>query len=73
MGKKLPDLDSLISAIGWSRLEAARRLNCDEKLIRKWTSGELAAPAIVGAWLAALVAAINRLPAPDWRNEKTPQ
>jgi hypothetical protein len=68
MVKKLPDLDSLISGMGWSRYEVARRLDCSEQLVRKWITGKIPAPPSVVRWLATLVRAIEQLPPPsDWR------
>jgi transcriptional regulator with XRE-family HTH domain len=68
--QRAPDLDGLISDMGWSRYEVARRLGCSEQLVRYWITGRTPAPASVLRWLASLVAAIERLPAPEnWREK----
>jgi len=61
------ELDSAMAAIGWSGRALASRLGCSEMLVRKWRAGALPVPDSVGRWLARVQSAIDRLPAPAWR------
>lgn len=62
------DLATLLEAIGWSRSELARRLDCSESLVRKWFDASIAIPPAVLRWLASVARALERLTPPDnWR------
>lgn len=59
--------------LGWSQLHLSQRLDCSEKLCRRWAAGEAVVPPSIAAWLSKLVAAHARLPAPvDWRVRQLP-
>ena len=62
-----PELDQAMRAIGWNGRALASRLRCSEMLVRKWRAGSIPIPDPVGQWLARVAHAIERLPAPRWR------
>lgn len=62
-----PELESAMLAIGWTGRALASRLGCSEMLVRKWRAGAVPVPDSVGRWLGRIAAAIDRLPAPAWR------
>jgi hypothetical protein len=54
--------------IGWSLRHVAERLACDERLVRRWASGEAPVPPLVGRWLADLARYHTRHGPPEaWR------
>lgn len=56
-----------LDQVGWSTRHLAGVLGCDERLVRRWLSGQFTIPPKVGAWLEALAAVHAANPVPDWR------
>ena len=62
-----------VAAIGWTLRGLADLLGCDDRLPRRWASGEANVPPSVGEWLDRLAKAHERHPPPqDWRKRATP-
>ena len=64
-----PDrLREVLRLLNWSGRGLASVLECDERLIRRWTAGTFAVPPGVADWLEALALAHQANPPPaDWR------
>lgn len=59
---------SCLTALHWTQRGLAAILECDDRLIRRWASGDADIPASVAAWLEALAQAHEALPPPqDWK------
>jgi ribosome-binding protein aMBF1 (putative translation factor) len=57
-----------LDTIGWSQRGLADRLSCDDRMVRRWASGELTVPPSIARWLARLARCHAANPAPDdWR------
>jgi ribosome-binding protein aMBF1 (putative translation factor) len=57
-----------LDMIGWSQRGLADHLACDDRMVRRWASGEMTVPEPIGRWLARLAKAHAAAPAPDdWR------
>lgn len=57
-----------LTLLRWSQRGLAEALECDDRLVRRWASGDADIPPSVAAWLAALADAHAALPAPTgWR------
>lgn len=54
--------------IGWSRVELAKRLNCDEGTIRAMENGRREIPPEVGWWLHPIATLVRGLEPPDPAN-----
>jgi hypothetical protein len=65
-------LDAALQRLDWSNLTLARRLGCDERNVRRWLDGASPTPLAVLEWLASVIAALDALPAPEWRVRKQP-
>lgn len=64
-----PDrLRSCLQALRWRPHTLAEALSCDERMVRNWSSGRMAIPEPVAAWLDTLACHAEQHPAPDdWR------
>lgn len=64
-----PDrLRDVLSLLRWSQRGLAEALTCDDRLVRRWASGDATVPPDVIEWLERLAAAHAALPAPTgWR------
>ncbi len=57
-----------LQALRWRPHALAEALSCDERLVRNWSSGRMAIPERVAAWLESLACHAELHPAPgDWR------
>jgi ribosome-binding protein aMBF1 (putative translation factor) len=57
-----------LTIIGWSQRGLADHLACDNRMARRWASGELQVPPEIARWLTALANFHLRHQAPDnWR------
>lgn len=64
-------LSATLDRLHWTNRALAAELACDETTIRQMLAGRRRIPPSVAAWLERLVAAHDRLPAPqDWRTKK---
>ena len=57
-------------ALGWSRMELARRMKCAENTVRNMESGKQHIPKPLGVWLARLARTLGRDPIPNWRSAR---
>jgi hypothetical protein len=57
----------LIDETGWSSYQLGAWLHCDAKTVNNWRNGMRTIPEEIMAWLESVVAALRRLPAPDYR------
>lgn len=64
-----PDrLREVLALLRWSQRGLADALGCDDRLVRRWASGDGSVPPDVATWLEALAAAHERHPPPEgWR------
>ncbi len=61
-------LREALSLLRWSQRGLAEALGCDDRLVRRWASGDATVPPDVATWLADLAEAHARRPAPEgWR------
>jgi ribosome-binding protein aMBF1 (putative translation factor) len=57
-----------LDMIGWSLRGLADRLSCDDRMVRRWASGEMTVPPSIARWLTTLQRCHARNQAPDdWR------
>jgi len=57
-----------LAALGWTQRGLAATLRCDDRIIRRWASGDAEIPASVAAWLETLAKAHEALPPPQgWK------
>lgn len=57
-----------LTSLRWTQRGLAAALECDERLARRWASGDAPIPASVAAWLETLAKCHEALPAPKgWR------
>jgi hypothetical protein len=45
------DFAAAVDELGWSNAWLARYVGCDERLVRKWITGELRVPPAIAAWI----------------------
>ena len=61
-------LRACLALLRWSQRGLAEALECDDRMVRRWASGEGSVPDEVGAWLERLTAAHEAEPVPQgWR------
>jgi ribosome-binding protein aMBF1 (putative translation factor) len=61
-------LRDVLARLRWSQRGFAQALACDDRLVRRWASGDAAIPPDVAGWLEALAEAHARHPVPEgWR------
>lgn len=61
-------LRECLTRMNWSQRGLAELLGCDDRLVRRWSSGETPVPWEVGSWLEALAKFHERNPVPTlWR------
>lgn len=63
-------MNHLLSRIGWSRAELARRLACSEAQASRWRGGLDEPPSAILDWLQAVAHAVEQYPAPEWRKRR---
>ncbi|MGN6284514.1 MAG: hypothetical protein ACTHM2_05120 [Afipia sp.] len=57
-----------LALLHWSQRGLATVLECDDRLVRRWASGDAEIPIPVAAWLETLAEAHNALPPPQgWK------
>ncbi len=57
-----------LAALHWSQRGLAAVLQCDDRIIRRWSSGEAEIPASVAAWLETLARCHESVPPPQgWK------
>lgn len=57
-----------LSLLRWTQRGLADTLECDDRLVRRWASGEADIPASVAAWMETLGKVLETLPPPKgWR------
>ncbi|ACI50343.1 conserved hypothetical protein [Gluconacetobacter diazotrophicus PA1 5] len=58
--------------VRWSQRGLAAALDADERLVRRWASGDADIPEAVAEWIEGLAQAHASLPAPGrWRSRET--
>ena len=66
-------LREALAALHWSQRGLAEALGCDDRLVRRWASGDAAIPGDVAAWLSALAGIHQDNPPPQaWRSRRQP-
>lgn len=61
-------LRDCLALLRWSQRGLADALACDDRLVRRWASGDAEVPPEVAAWLDKLAATHQTHPPPtDWR------
>ncbi|WP_091974624.1 hypothetical protein [Methylobacterium gossipiicola] len=61
-------LREVLALLRWSQRGLSDALSCDDRLVRRWASGDAVVPPDVVEWLEALALAHERHPAPEkWR------
>lgn len=58
------EMAAALEWIGWTRSEAARRMQCNESRVRRMIAGEIEIPDHAALWLTTLVAVHRALMAP---------
>lgn len=59
-------------ALGWTQRGLAAILQCDDRIIRRWASGEAEIPVSVAAWLETLTKVHEAAPPPrGWKRRVT--
>lgn len=53
-----------LTALAWSQRGLSSVLNCDDRRVRRWASGEEPIPSKIAAWLETLAQAHEALPPP---------
>ena len=57
----------------WSQRGLAEALECDDRLVRRWASGDAEIPVSVAAWLETLAQCHEAAPPPKaWRRRAAP-
>jgi hypothetical protein len=65
------DLRDALALLRWSQRGLAEALECDDRLIRRWASGDAAIPDQVAEWLSCLSQTHRACPPPRaWRSRK---
>jgi ribosome-binding protein aMBF1 (putative translation factor) len=59
-----PEFRICLEHLAWSQRGLARLLNRDDRLVRRWASGDNEIPADVAEWLATLAACHAQHPPP---------
>jgi hypothetical protein len=61
-------LRECLSALRWTQRGLAETLQCNDRLVRRWTAGAAEIPSSVGAWIETLSQAHEALPPPQgWK------
>ena len=68
-----PDrLREALALLRWSQRGLAEALECDDRLVRRWASGDSDIPISVAAWLETLAKVHDAMPPPKgWRRRAT--
>jgi len=65
------NLRDALTLLRWSQRGLAEALECDDRLVRRWASGDAPVPPDVAAWLIELARAHQSRPAPrTWRTRQ---
>ena len=60
-----------LDTIGWGQRELSRRLQCDDRMVRRWAGGALRVPEPIARWLDTLARFHGRHGAPEgWRRRE---
>jgi hypothetical protein len=66
-------LRECLTALRWTQRGLSDALECDDRLVRRWTVGEAEIPASVAAWIETLAKVHEGLPAPQgWKRRYPP-
>ncbi len=61
-----------LASLRWTQRGLAAILECDDRLVRRWASGEADIPASVAAWLETLAQAHDAIPPPQgWKRRQS--
>lgn len=61
-----------LTALSWTQRGLAAILDCNDRVVRRWASGEADIPASVAAWLETLAQAHDAIPPPQgWKRRHT--
>ena len=63
-----------LTALRWSQRGLSAALSCDDRLVRRWASGQAEIPASVAAWLEVLAQCHEGAPPPQgWKRRYKPE
>ena len=61
-------LRACLTALRWTQRGLAAALDCDDRLVRRWSAGDADIPESVAEWIEALSQAHEALPPPQgWK------
>lgn len=70
-GTSSSDLREALALLRWSQRGLAGALGCDDRIVRRWASGDAAMPAEVTLWLSSLAKVHQANPPPQaWRTRR---
>ena len=61
-------LREIIGELHWSQRDLAELAECNERLTRRWASGDSPVPEKIGQWLEEHLVLHRSHPMPDWRS-----
>lgn len=62
------EFSAALVMLGWSERYLARQLQCDKKMVQRWSAGDAPIPQSLAMWLVKLSVYHEMLPPPDdWR------
>ena len=65
------DLREALALLRWSQRGLAEALGCDDRIVRRWASGDAMIPADVVLWVSSLAKAHQANPPPQaWRTRR---
>lgn len=63
------ELRAALEAMHWSQRELSVIIGCNDRLIRRWATGQAKIPEVIAEWLATLAATHFANPPPeDWKS-----
>lgn len=66
-------LRACLALLRWSQRGLAEALECDDRLVRRWASGDAEIPVSVAAWIETLAQSHAAAPPPKaWRRRAAP-
>ena len=63
-------LREVLDEMRWSQRDLATLAGCNERLARRWATGEAAVPPMLADWIELRLAMHRAHPAPDWKSRK---
>ncbi|AWN55016.1 hypothetical protein DK412_28175 [Methylobacterium sp. 17Sr1-1] len=64
-------LREILALLRWSQRGLAEALDCDERMVRRWASGDGEIPAALATWLETLAQVHEAAPPPTtWRRRR---